>query len=166
MFEQALGVVEGQGSLVCCSPWDRKESDMTKQLNWTEGIFKMFKTVHLKPGCIMDLYTFNVLLFLFLKWCHENCPRKYIDFIDLSVTNQVNMFWCCFPDSVQCGIFSPIINVLWSFFLSVVVHSFKTFNCNEFLKTHGAFLYCSHRPFLDIKSHSCGPYIFTLDKIV
>ena len=24
---------EGQNSLVCCSPWGRKESDMTKQLN-------------------------------------------------------------------------------------------------------------------------------------
>ena len=24
---------EGQGSLVCCSSWDRKESDMTWQLN-------------------------------------------------------------------------------------------------------------------------------------
>ena len=29
-FEQALGVSDGQGSLGCCSPWGRKESDMTK----------------------------------------------------------------------------------------------------------------------------------------
>ena len=28
-FEQALGVGHGQGSLGCCSPWGRKESDMT-----------------------------------------------------------------------------------------------------------------------------------------
>ena len=35
-FEQALGVGDGQGSLGCCSPWDNKELDMTKQLNWTE----------------------------------------------------------------------------------------------------------------------------------
>ena len=34
-FEQALGVGDGQGSLVCCSPWGRKESDTTEQLNWT-----------------------------------------------------------------------------------------------------------------------------------
>ena len=27
--EQALGVGDGQGSLVCCSPWGHKESDMT-----------------------------------------------------------------------------------------------------------------------------------------
>ena len=32
-FEQALGVGEGQGSLACCSPWGRKESDTTEQLN-------------------------------------------------------------------------------------------------------------------------------------
>ena len=32
-FEQARGVGDGQGSLACCSPWGRKESDMTEQLN-------------------------------------------------------------------------------------------------------------------------------------
>ena len=30
---QTLGDGEGQGSLVCCSPWGHKESDTTKQLN-------------------------------------------------------------------------------------------------------------------------------------
>ena len=29
-FEQALGVGDGQGILVCCSPWGRKELDMTE----------------------------------------------------------------------------------------------------------------------------------------
>ena len=32
-FEQALGVGDGQGSLVCCSPWDCKKLDTTEQLN-------------------------------------------------------------------------------------------------------------------------------------
>ena len=32
-FESALGVGDGQGGLVCCSPWGRKESDMTEQLD-------------------------------------------------------------------------------------------------------------------------------------
>ena len=32
-FEQAPGVGDGQGSLVCCSPWGHKESDTTKWLN-------------------------------------------------------------------------------------------------------------------------------------
>ena len=32
-FEQALGDGEGQRSLACCSPWGRKELDMTEWLN-------------------------------------------------------------------------------------------------------------------------------------
>ena len=32
-FEQAPGDGDGQGSLVCCSSWGHKESDMTEQLN-------------------------------------------------------------------------------------------------------------------------------------
>ena len=32
-FEQTLGYTEGQESLVCCSPWGCKESDMTERLN-------------------------------------------------------------------------------------------------------------------------------------
>ena len=34
-FEKTLGVCDRQGSLTCCSPWGRKESNMTEQLNWT-----------------------------------------------------------------------------------------------------------------------------------
>ena len=34
-FEQALGVCDGQGRLVCWSPWGCKESDTTERLNWT-----------------------------------------------------------------------------------------------------------------------------------
>ena len=38
--EQTLGDSEGQGSLVCCSSWDSKESDTTERLkkknnNWS-----------------------------------------------------------------------------------------------------------------------------------
>ena len=32
-FEQALGVGDGQGDLVCCGPWGRKELDMTERLS-------------------------------------------------------------------------------------------------------------------------------------
>ena len=32
-FEQTLGDGEGQESLVYCSPWGHKESDVTEQLN-------------------------------------------------------------------------------------------------------------------------------------
>ena len=32
-FEQTLGDSEGQGSLLCFSPWGHKELDTTEQLN-------------------------------------------------------------------------------------------------------------------------------------
>ena len=35
-FEQAPGFGDGQGSLVCCSPWGYKELDMTAWQNWTK----------------------------------------------------------------------------------------------------------------------------------
>ena len=35
-FEQVLGVGGGQGSLACCHPWSRRESDKTARLNRTE----------------------------------------------------------------------------------------------------------------------------------
>ena len=34
-FEWTLGDGDEQGGLACCSSWGRKESDTTKQLNWT-----------------------------------------------------------------------------------------------------------------------------------
>ena len=35
-FEWTPGVGDGQGGLVCCDSWGRKEWDTTEQLNWTE----------------------------------------------------------------------------------------------------------------------------------
>ena len=32
-LQQASGVGDGQGSLVCCSPWGCKELDTTERLN-------------------------------------------------------------------------------------------------------------------------------------
>ena len=36
-FEQTPGVGEGQGRLMCCSPWGCKELYMTEWLNWTDS---------------------------------------------------------------------------------------------------------------------------------
>ena len=41
-FEQAPGVGDGQGSLVCCSLRGHKESHMTERLNWTEPFNRSF----------------------------------------------------------------------------------------------------------------------------
>ena len=44
-FGWTLGVGVGQGGLVCCRPWGRKELDMTERLNWTE------------PTCLSTCYS-------------------------------------------------------------------------------------------------------------
>ena len=37
-FEQAPGVADRQGGLVCCSPWGLKELDTTERLNWSTSL--------------------------------------------------------------------------------------------------------------------------------
>ena len=44
-FEQAPGVGDGQGGLVCFSPQGQKESDMTEQLNWTKLLMEVMAIV-------------------------------------------------------------------------------------------------------------------------
>ena len=42
VFEQALGVSDGQGSLACFSTWGGKKLDTTEWLNWTDTVFYLF----------------------------------------------------------------------------------------------------------------------------
>ena len=49
-FEQALGDDEGQGRLVCCSPWDCKSQ--TRPSNWTE---LMWFDIQLDVGTTTDV---------------------------------------------------------------------------------------------------------------
>ena len=44
-FEQTLRDREGQGSLVCCSPWGCKESDATEQLSKQKQFGFQFRSV-------------------------------------------------------------------------------------------------------------------------
>ena len=56
-FESAPGVVDRQGGLACCSPWGRKDSDTTEQLNWTELHTLLRRTVYLLHICVALLLT-------------------------------------------------------------------------------------------------------------
>ena len=52
LFEWTPGVGDGQGGLVCCSPWGHKELDMTErlkwtELNWTDGVFLFMYCRHI-----------------------------------------------------------------------------------------------------------------------
>ena len=48
-FEQTSGVGDARGSLVCCSPWGHKESDMTELLHWTDTILGSLLLTMLPP---------------------------------------------------------------------------------------------------------------------
>ena len=49
--ESTPGVGEGQGSLACCSPWDRRELDMTEWLNNNISIESVMPSNHLILCC-------------------------------------------------------------------------------------------------------------------
>ena len=61
-FEQALGVGDGQGSLECCSPQSRKESDMT---GLNGGTSYQWNHTYL-PFCVW--------LVFFLAQCYQGLP--------------------------------------------------------------------------------------------
>ena len=48
--EQAPGVGDGQGSLVCCHPWGHKEADSTEQLNRTTSEKPLFQWITAAVG--------------------------------------------------------------------------------------------------------------------
>ena len=54
-FEQTPRVGEGQRCLACCSPWGRKESDMTEQLNSNKGIIQGIPQL-----CVYEPETFPI----------------------------------------------------------------------------------------------------------
>ena len=72
-----------RGSLVCCSPWDCKESDITEWLNWTEGHVTSHRSedrtgdYHLLPFagvCVHVELAFSSLLILYKFYCRLIIP--------------------------------------------------------------------------------------------
>ena len=55
-FDQTPGVGDGQGDLVCCSPWGCKELDTTEQLN------KNRLKIAEKSEISINLYLFSKLI--------------------------------------------------------------------------------------------------------
>ena len=78
-FEQAPGVGDGQGRLVCCSPWGHKELDTTEQLDWTELIRSWEDGFHVQAA----------------KRKTRGCPRTSL----LSVRFPRNAWW----EAGECG---------------------------------------------------------------
>ena len=54
-FGWTPGVGDGQGGLVCCGSWGRKESDTTERLNWTESSGSFFPPLSSCFDPVIDL---------------------------------------------------------------------------------------------------------------
>ena len=81
-FEQTLGVGDGQGSLTCYSPWDRKESDMTEWLKWAE---RKGRIGIVFPTVVFKAYMTSVMVgkwekFGVSKW---EAGRSYVDWREI-----------------------------------------------------------------------------------
>ena len=61
-FGYTPGVGDGQGGLVCCSSWGRKELDTTERLNWTE--LNLFLNGHLDCEVLLDKEFILIILLL------------------------------------------------------------------------------------------------------
>ena len=66
-IEQTLGDGEIQRSLVCCSPWGRKEADNTWQLNSNSNIISVMDSKGLYYTYFSNAYLQNSTLYTFLQ---------------------------------------------------------------------------------------------------
>ena len=106
-FEQAPGVGDIQGSLVCCSPWGHKELDMTEQLNWLtliSGGENITVAPYSEDGLMEVRWSIG-----FSSGLSQNRPSKYLGpscgYFFSSImhnwnrcTQQLAEFLHCFPD--------------------------------------------------------------------
>ena len=67
--EWTLGVGNGQGGLVCCDSWGRKESDTTERLNWTGySIVYRYHTFSIHSSVDGHLGCFQILPYSFFQY--------------------------------------------------------------------------------------------------
>ena len=81
-FEQALRIRGGQGSLVCCSPWGHKESNMTEQPNWLMSVVlgAIWKAVYVSPNKTLSLLSgiLTECILTFLSFCFLSVNYSFI----------------------------------------------------------------------------------------
>jgi len=63
-------LVDGQGSLLCCSPWGHKESDTTKWLNWNE------LSTNMRNHVLWEKKIFLPFHICILSWSLWTCSLK------------------------------------------------------------------------------------------
>ena len=62
-FRWIPGVGDGQGGLVCCSSWGRKESDTTERLNWTYRKEQIDPNIRVVDSPYILWWNNNILIF-------------------------------------------------------------------------------------------------------
>ena len=70
-FEWTPGAGDGQGGLVCCDSWGRKESDMTEWLNWTDTKHNEKSVISPQPFIICDGFILG-------RWFELNCSQCHV----------------------------------------------------------------------------------------
>ena len=73
-FGWALGVGDGQGSLLCYDSWGRKELGTADWLNWTDSVFRQISSgdAHPAPSC----YTWEYWRLVVLKATHGKWQKQ------------------------------------------------------------------------------------------
>ena len=69
-FEQTLKVGDGQGSVVCCSPWGRKELDIIERLNWLFIVCAPWPTEPESPANSVNIHG------LFCLWYRQRANKS------------------------------------------------------------------------------------------
>ena len=111
-FEWTPRADDGQGGLSCCSPWGRRESDTTEQLNWTEqwylivdlSFFLMFNDYAICRStvkCLLPIFWLNCLYFY--SWVFS-VPLVFFKYKVCGLVFFVCLF-VCLPCHEACRIF-------------------------------------------------------------
>ena len=76
-FGQALGIGDGHGSLVCCSPWGHKVLDTTEWLCWTEHNSILLKKLIYKRSSsnmldyTLERFSYYIIMASWVKYRHS-----------------------------------------------------------------------------------------------
>ena len=92
------GVGDGQGGLVCCSPWGHKWLDMTEQLNWTDWVAMVVQSRTLSTFPLLQEETSQTFKFIrsapAFTWPEgRQCDGSFLMFILPLLCDNVSHFW-------------------------------------------------------------------------
>ena len=131
-FGWTLGVCDGQGGLVCCGSWGRKESDTTEQLNW------------MKPGATDDCFRF-----LPHHWYSSQC----LDLCQMMLhTTQPGFLFWCHLSAFWLWLPYWIINIVATFKASPPSHVLTT---QLLIFLQGGFFFLLCLTYADILGEDC-----------